>query len=165
MLTVQISDADLDSLAVLLDCLETTPILTSREASALYQQHWQRVIPTMLEHGASYGEASGGALSFLNGPDPRGYIRSINDDLGANVGIVSNSFRDYLSTGEVPAPHYAWRICIILKRGKKHDLELRFLRGWARQFGGRGIGMTYEKLTARLEKLELISIGAPEIAL
>lgn len=143
----------MDALAVLIDCMEGTPPLSSEDASRLHREHWQRVLPVMLEDGKNYGEASGGALSFLHNPDSREYIRSIAQDLDAHVGIVSDSFRDYLATAEIPAPHYALRVCIILKRGQRRDLELRFLRAWAKHFDGRGVGVTYGKLADRFAKL------------
>lgn len=145
---------DFDALAVLIDCMEATPPLSNEEVSRLHRTHAELIFPAMLDEGKTYGEASGGALNFLNRPDAEDYVKSIRHDLAVNVGIVSDSFRDYLTSGEIPAPGYAWRVCIILKKLKRRDIELRFLRSWARHFANRGVGMTYLKLATRHSKLE-----------
>jgi hypothetical protein len=141
--------ADLDGLAVLIDCMALTPTLSDKEVYRLHREHMRKIVPAMINEGRTYGEASGGALSFLNRPDAEEYIKSIDDDLGENVAIVSNSFSEYLTNGQVPAPFYAWRICIILRKAKMHKIELRFLDGWARHFANRGIGQRYEMLMTR----------------
>jgi hypothetical protein len=140
---------DLDALAVLIDCMEITPLLSDRAIARLNRAHIRKAVPTMLGEGKTFGEASGGALSFLSRPDAQDYVRSIDDDLGENVAIVSASFCEFLETGQVPAPFYAWRICVILRKAKALKIELRFLDAWARHFSSRGIGQRYEMLANR----------------
>ncbi|MCK1479912.1 hypothetical protein IVB27_35525 [Bradyrhizobium sp. 197] len=153
----RLSEFDLDALTVLIDCLETTPTLSNEDVEHRYRAHIRNVFPAMLEDGKSYGEASGGTMSFLNRPDARDYIISIHDDLGANVAILSGAFAEYLDTGEPPAPFYAWRICIILAKGKMRQLELRFLNAWVRHFEHRGVGQRYKILVQRRTKLSATS--------
>lgn len=147
------SDFDLDALTVLIDCLEATPTLSKEDVERLYGAHIRKVFPAMLEDGKSYGEANGGTMSFLNRPDARDYIKSIHDNLGENVAILSGAFAEYLDTGDPPAPFYAWRICIILAKAKMRQLELRFLYAWVRHFESRGVGQRYEMLVQRRTKL------------
>jgi hypothetical protein len=140
---------DLDALSVLVDCMEVTPPLSDRTVARLHRAHMRKVVPTMLAEGKTYGEASGGALSLLNRPDAQEFVKSIDDGLGENVAIVSASFSEYLETSQVPAPFYAWRICVILRKAKEIKTELRFLDAWARHFATRGIGHRYEMLANR----------------
>ncbi|MBH5371419.1 hypothetical protein [Bradyrhizobium glycinis] len=133
--------------------METTPTLSNEDVEHLYSAHVLEVVPAMLEDGKSYGEANGGTMSFLNRPDARDYIKSIQEDLGANVAIVSGAFAEYLNNGEPPAPFYAWRICVILAKARMRQLELRFLNAWVRHFEGCGVGQRYKMLVQRRIKL------------
>ena len=101
----------------------------------------------------SWGEAAGGALSFLAKPDALQQIKSIDNDLGAQVKIVSDSFAEHLGNGEIPAPYYSWRIAVILRKAKLSAIELEFLRAWCMHFGA-VIGTRYEMLADRLNKME-----------
>jgi hypothetical protein len=102
--------------------------------------------------GQTYGQASGGALGFLSQQDGLQVLRSIEHDLDAQVAIVSRSFDDYLARGEVPAPHYAMRVAILLSKNGHKRHEMAFLAAWCKHFGSVG-GATYEKLAARARKL------------
>lgn len=121
------------------------------------RQKW--VIERMLNEGLTFGEASGGALSFLTQPDALEYIHDIDNDLDAHVKIVANSFEEYVTRGEIPAPHYPWRICIILRRFKHTGLERSFLEAWCRHFPGTGRGRGYARLADRASKLGIPQNG------
>jgi hypothetical protein len=126
---------------------DTETLASLREASR------RSAIRRMLDNGGSYGEAVGGALSFLSEPNALEFIHEINNELSAHTNIVSNSFNEYVNGGEIPAPHYAWRICIILRRRKMVDLERSFLSAWCKHFVVIGIGARYEHLVKRAIKI------------
>lgn len=125
---------------------------TAKERDALWRQHSQSVTAKMLQTGESYGAASGGP-SFLTLPEDqaRSHIKSIDNDLAAQIEIVRSSFGHYRKTGDIPAPYYAWRIAVILGKSKEYDLERQFLAAWCRHFGHRG-GARYAAIHARAKK-------------
>lgn len=148
-----VDQSALDSLAVLIDCLRTTPPSDERLAAQKREAFSRKVINQMFEKQQSWGEAAGGALGFLAKPDALERIKSIKDNLGDQVEIVSNSFAEYLQSGVVPASYYAWRIAVILRKGKLLTIELEFLRAWCLHFG-EVKGTRYEMITKRLHKIE-----------
>ncbi|MTE01996.1 hypothetical protein GIY56_17040 [Paracoccus sp. YIM 132242] len=91
--------------------------------------------------------------SFLSLPEDefRTHLRSIDNDLGAQVEIVNTACRVYFDTGDIPAPYYAWRIAIILSKAKEAEHERAFLAAWCRHFGSTS-GRRYEDLAERARK-------------
>ena len=120
-----LSAADLAALDALIGKLETTPPMTE-ERLPLAQAEAKRTRqrpghqPTTL---ASMFQA-------LNGQD----VKTRNDDLGFQCGVVSGMLDDWLRLGEIAAPHYANRIGIILRKAKRHDLDARFRIAHDRHF-------------------------------
>lgn len=74
-----------------------------------------------------------------------------SDNLELHSLQISEAFELYLETGEVPAPHSAWRIAVILRKMKEPELEKEFLANWVKHFGERGGSATYDKLMDRYE--------------
>ena len=72
------------------------------------------------------------ALSFLQRPDADEHIKSIQNDLGAQVQIVSALLTEHRQFGELPAPHYSKRIGVILRKEKRKDLSDRFQTAYNR---------------------------------
>ena len=64
----------------------------------------------------------------------RAFLRSVDNDLAEQVRIVSGIVSQFYSTGLQPAPYYAERIAIILRKGRQWDLESKFLEQWVRLF-------------------------------
>ena len=74
-------------------------------------------------------------------------------DLGWQIQTVESAFRDYLKTGDIPAPYYPLRVAILLRKAKENERERAFLAAWCRHFeAGSGIGATYPKLHERARK-------------
>ena len=130
-------------------------MLSQQQLKKLRKENESEAVSRMLETGETYGEASGG-LEFLNQPesDVLSYLKSIDNDLFAQVEIVNTACREYFKTGEIPAPYYPWRIAVILSKRKMKDREREFLAGWCRHFS-LGIGGRYGDLVRRAEKLEV----------
>lgn len=144
----------LDALMVLIDCLRTTPRMDDTVATQMREAHSRAVVARMFKTGESWGESAGGALSFLAQPDALAQVKSIDNDLTAQIKIVSDSFVEYLDNGEIPAPYYPWRIAIILRKAKLPQTELDFLRAWCLHFGTVTRGARYKMLAERRRKLE-----------
>lgn len=124
---MEISDADWQAFFALLDYLERNDPPSDAQMKALREARKPDFI-TMSE--AQISSIVNGpkpqALSFLQRPDARSYIKSIANDLGAQVKIVSDQISDQLRFGETMAPGYANRIGIILRKAKRKDLSDRF---------------------------------------
>ncbi|GLK84438.1 hypothetical protein [Ancylobacter defluvii] len=97
-------------------------------------------------------------LAFLKKPDALEMLHSIENYLSAQISIVEKSFSRYVVTGDLPAPHYPFRICVILRKSKESDLEMSFLAAWCRHFGwiGRDSGARYADLVSRAKKLGVV---------
>ncbi|MGY4199047.1 hypothetical protein [Bradyrhizobium sp. USDA 4520] len=148
----EVSGADYDALRVLIDCMEKTPPLSHEELVGL-SANQRAVIARMRASGESWNQASSGPpfLSLSEG-EFRHHLKAIDNNLGEQTAIIADAFSKYLKMGEVPAPHYPWRIAIILRREKRLDLEKQFLAAWCGHFSG-GNGVRYAQLVDRLRKL------------
>lgn len=141
-----------ERLVALVGHLNKMKPLSCSEVDKLWKAKSNKTITRMMETGESYGETEG-APDFLNQPQSefRESLRSIDNDLGAQIEIVDAACRAYFTTGETPAPYYAWRIVIILSRAKKKDHERAFLAAWCRHFAN-GNGARYRDLLVRAQK-------------
>lgn len=146
-------DDDIVALLALAERLERMDTLSHEHLERLGKRR-RAIVLEMLATGKTYGETSG-MPDFLALPEAemRSELRAIDNDLSEQVSIVDRSFVAYLERGEIPAPYYAWRIAIILRRAKRSDLEERFLAAWCKHFGDRGNGTRYRQLTDRYKKI------------
>lgn len=115
------------------------PILNDAEVQRLSRFNWRYNHPS-------------DPLAFLRRPDYEEFKKAIQNDLAAQLKIVADSFDFYLLCGDVPAPAYADRVCVILRRIKRLDLERAFLAGWCRHFPD-GRGQVYGTLLERARKI------------
>lgn len=150
------SPAALAAVQMLIARMQTANVPDVATLRALRAEREKWAIERMLNEGMTFGEASGGALSFLAQPDAPEYIHSIDNNLGAHTKIAADSFEEYLASGTFPSPHYPWRICVILRRFKHHDLEQGFLEAWCRHFSGANGGRGYIRLAQRAAKLGIV---------
>lgn len=74
------------------------------------------------------------------------------NDLAVHVDNLLVQCRGYFRSGNIPAPHSAMRIAIILTRAKLSDQERSFLEAWCRHFQRAESGRTYGILAKRAEK-------------
>jgi hypothetical protein len=152
MSTTNQSEGDFDALRVLIDCMEQTPPLTLSAVDALRDKQ-REIFDQMIETEETWNQASSGP-SFLSLDEQAfgTHMRAIDNDLGEQVAVVSQSFANYLEIGEIPAPYYPWRIAVILRRAKKPEMERRFLAAWCLHFPC-GVGQRYVDLVERYQKL------------
>ena len=86
----------------------------------------------------------------------REFLKITDQDLNYQCEEVLTGFRNYLKNGEIPVPHGAMRIAILLRKMGEHGRESRFLGGWIKHFPS-GLGATYGKLVGRGLKVGAIS--------
>lgn len=144
-----VDPVSLDSLLTLIDCMERTDRLTDEEIEEKSKPYNRALFREMANSGKTLGEVRGGTLSFLNQEDARSEIKNRNNDLSWQTGVISGCFSEFLTKGEIPPPYYAERICIILRKSSRRDIERRFLAAWLLHFSGRGYGSRYRKLETR----------------
>jgi hypothetical protein len=132
--------------------MEQTPPLAQTEVEALRKKQ-RKIIGRMIETAETWNQASSGP-SFLSLDEQsfRSHLRMIDNNLGEQVAVVSQSFARYLDMGVIPAPYYSWRIAVILRRARIPEVEKRFLAAWCRHFP-EGNGRRYALLTERHRKL------------
>lgn len=145
-----------EELVTLIEIMRTARIPDAKAQKAARRKRSQTTIDEMIRTGSSYGRAQGGSLSFLANDDAQEFIKRISNNLQENVKIVRLSFLEYVEFGEIPAPYYAWRICVILRKVKLQDLEREFLSVWCLHFAGSHSGSRYADLVARAEKVGAI---------
>ena len=147
----QIDQQAVSAVRALATVLRDRVPLTKRERQRLYEPHSRRALNTMLETGAAYGEATGAPGTAVETRDEKEFkehLRSIDNDLSEQVRIVREGVDHYFANGEVPAPYYAWRIAVILRKAKEYELEADFLEGFARHFGD-CVGARYTAIVER----------------
>lgn len=144
--------AKAEKLEALIQRLEESDRLSIREANRLERQAFDKALGGMLDNGESYGTAMGG-LKILNQPEQefRAELKSIDNNLSAQIDIVNEALDNWFAKGVTPPPYYAWRIAIILSKAKRLDDEKQFLAAWCRHFGD-WKGRRYEDLAKRAEK-------------
>ncbi|MBK1695784.1 hypothetical protein [Rhodovibrio salinarum] len=155
---MQLKNQDLQAVRNLCELIENRPALTSVESQKLKKRHFSEAASGMLS-GQTYGEATGhrGMVDPSGGEEEfRQRLRSIDNNLSEHIEIVRDGVTHYYESGMYPAPYYAWRIAIILRKAKAYSLELRFLEAWnARRSDG--LGKRYQDLAAREEKARTLA--------
>lgn len=136
----------------LIEILEFTPVMTEAERASKQTLHYSATTERMSRTGEPWGDASD-AIAFPNGEGvlPRDDAH-IESDLGKQIQIVSRSVEKWFSTGDIPAPHYPWRVAVLLSRSKLVDHERRFLTAFCRHFG-KARGKKFEQIAQREQQL------------
>ena len=132
--------------------LENQEVVDAQEQQRLHRHSIRATTHRMLKEGISYGQASNGP-DFLNQDESsfRAFMKTADQDLGWQCDTTSDAFRRYLTSGEIPAPHYPMRVAVLLRKEKDFEREKRFLAAWCKHFPS-GNGTTYAKLVERAKK-------------
>lgn len=149
-----ITDLDEAALVGLVERLDQAPFQSFPEANAKAERRSAELMDKMLATGGTYGEVAGW-LPFLNRPQDQvsEYLNATKDDLQAQIAIMHHVLDHWFAHGEVVPPYYPDRITVILRKAKRLDLELCFLRAYARHFISHSYGARSEKLNARIVKV------------
>jgi hypothetical protein len=152
---LNLNDEERSSLKTLVVKINDAPRYSKDERAQRHSRWFKSVFPVMAERGISLGEAAGkiGMAPFSpDGAEFRANVRKIANDVREQIRIVSEGVDHYYQAGQNPAPYYAMRIAIILRKLKQSGLEEEFLAAFNDKFSD-GIGGTYQKLVSRLERL------------
>ena len=135
-----------------------TPIMNPSKVARRYRRTIRDAVAKMIDEGITYGQASG-APDFLNQNEEsfRAFMKQADQDIGWQCDTVSDAFKRYLETGEIPAPHYPMRIAVLLRKAKDFDREKQFLATWCKHFPS-GNGVTYAALVERAKKAGAVSV-------
>jgi hypothetical protein len=141
----------------LIHLLAETEVIADEELEKLSKIAGQAALAKMLRDGVNYGHASG-AQDFYNQDESafRGFLKSVNQDLEWQCNTVEFSFERYCKQGETPAPYFAMRIAILLRKAKEFEREKNFLAAWCKHFNFSGSG-TYSALVVRAQKIGAIT--------
>lgn len=133
------------------------PVMSDEEQERLLRATMQKAPARMLGERLTYGQASS-APDFLNQDEAafREFMKTADQDLAWQCDTVDAAFERYRQSGEVPGPHYAMRITVLLRRAKDFDRERRFLAAWCKHFPS-GNGVTYAALADRAKKVGALS--------
>ena len=131
--------------------------LSKSEANRRFSTYHRKRFNEMLEDVATndnpVGDApyTGTAVNTADYDKFRSDLKRIDDDLGELIRIVREGVSHYFENGEYPAPHYAWRIAVILRKQNMHQEDADFLDAFSRLFSD-GNGARYEQIAKRSVK-------------
>lgn len=116
-----------------IELLEATDTLTPEQVWRKTKQHRKKAIKAFVQEGKSWAAATGDLPHFAR-PDAQEYLRSIQNDLKAQVSIFSGCVDAWFDHCTHPAPGYTWRITVLLRKAKLFDIEKRFLAAYFKHF-------------------------------
>jgi hypothetical protein len=147
----------------LIALLNSRPKLSVEEVERRYKAYFEKAFARMTSSGVTYGEATGApgtAVTTTDETEFRKRLREIDDDLAEQVRIVTEGVSHYFENGEYPAPYYAWRIAVILRKTKEYELEREFLEAFSAKFAD-GRGKRYIDIGQRVEKARALANRQP----
>ena len=130
------------------------PVLTKADLERKEQNYrddtWRRLL-----NGEEYHEAIETPSMYRQSRELfQTTIQDTNNNLEWQCATVSVAFDRYERIAETPAPYFAWRIAVILRKAKDSERELAFLKAWCRHFKNAKNGRRFDDLVDRLVKLE-----------
>lgn len=135
--------------------LATAPHVDHMALSKKARAERMTALHRVFDEGITWGEATG-AHPILIQPEEtfRAELRSINNNLVAQINVIEHYLPKWFSAGEFPPPYYAMRVAIILRKAKEHERERNFLATYLKNFRSRyGGSRSDEQLIERAVKL------------
>ncbi len=169
-----LDSAEKASLLHLIECLEASPPMEIDRLVKLRSAQRFDHIGYYVKHGRSADAETkrnhseiwrARAFDGLNLDPVNGHlqIRDQNQDLSWQVMMCGRFFEDWFERSHTMAPHYAERICILLRRAKETGLEIEFLKAYLRHFGemtaanpNRSLSTSNRSLHDRAKKLGIV---------
>ncbi|MDA8022640.1 MAG: hypothetical protein MPK05_06620, partial [Gammaproteobacteria bacterium] len=124
------------------------------EANRRFSAYHRKQFDEMLEKTMANEDPVGGlphpgtAINTSDEEEFRAHLKRVDNDLEEMIRIVREGVAHYFENGEYPAPYYAWRIAIILRKHKMHQEEADFLEAFSRLFSD-GNGARYQEIAKR----------------
>lgn len=130
--------------------------MTAEELKCQRDKYLKKAIVLML-NGSNYGQAMGNP-SILQQPESefRREIADASNDLSKLIKLVHVFLDDWFEKGEYPPPYYATRIAILLRKAKRKDLEISFLKSYCKHFRSKTKSVASRRLTERAEQIGAI---------
>jgi DNA polymerase III subunit epsilon len=129
-----------------------TPLATLRKLDALVAR-LQQTRPLSQAEVAQLRRESG-LPTPPSAEGVRAQLVASDHDLCEQVERLSLACHAHFETGEIPASHAAWRVAILLSKGRHAEQERAFLTAWCRHFAGHS-GGRFEALAMRACKRTL----------
>jgi hypothetical protein len=134
--------------------LEKTRPLSFEEAERMRSAHsfdwfgWDGDARKLQEHHEKYRQRA------FDGIDYGGLsAKQIDQSMAWNVEILGRLLNDWFANGHSVPPHTPTRICILLRKARRLDLEYEFLRAYIPHYRTPHINAHNSSLIARAEKI------------
>ncbi|MDD9816055.1 MAG: hypothetical protein OXU31_08855 [Gammaproteobacteria bacterium] len=129
-----------------------------RRFSAYHRKRFNKMLENVAANEVPIGDMPypGTAVNTADYDNFLSNLKRIDNDLEELIRIVREGVSHYFKNGEYPAPHYAWRIAIILRKRKMHQEEANFLEAFSRLFSD-GNGARYEQIAKRSVKARYLA--------
>lgn len=114
------------------------------------EQAWQQIVSGQ---ATTIKWQSPIAILDLDEPAFREALKDTSNDLAAQVDRVERFVARWLEVGELPAPYYADRIAVILRKAKDFEMEQRFLAAYLKLFWTPLRGTADQKIVDRAKKI------------
>ena len=158
------TEQKLNAATKLIEYIECKPILYKEKRASMEKQNQEKMFEEMLQ-GKTSGEATGFRGVAFNTNDQekaQQQIKEVEHDIFKQIEIVRDGVDFYYEGGWYPAPRYAWRIAVLLRKEKAYDLELRFLEAWNARWPD-GVGKRYKMLKDREEKARTLAMKSVDV--
>lgn len=132
--SIELSASDLSSFEKLMTRLKTAELLSAAAAQELTKVRQEQRLEQIMDENPVERVSDG--LNHFKLPDAelREYMRKADNDLSEQCAIINNMLDAWFSDGTSPAPYYARRLGIILRKSKRKDLDGIFTAEWNRHF-------------------------------
>lgn len=154
-----VSESEIASVKSIVELLRSRPALTKQEIETRFSRYFKNAFGKMLDDGQTYGQATrapGTAIKTTNEAEFRAHLKATDNNLAEQSRIVAEGVRHYFENGENPAPYYAWRVAIILRKEKLYALEADFLEAFSEKFPAT-IGGKYKDIAERAHTARKLS--------
>lgn len=130
--SISLTQEDLEALDALISRLRAEPPLSDDEVGRKGKARQDARLARILD-GQPIEPTSDGLEHFsLPEAEMRDYMRRADNDLTEQCKIIQRMLDVWFSEGMPPAPYYARRIAVILRKAKRKDLDAEFTAEWAR---------------------------------
>lgn len=140
--------------------LNKKPLVPFEVSLALWREYSRSMWDKVLNAGCTSGKplrTPGTAMVTGDHADFVSYMQSISDDLATQIEIVREGVEHYFENGESPAPAYALRVGVILRKRRLYRIEADFLEAFAAHFSRESSGRTEMQIAARAIKARALA--------
>lgn len=131
----RLTEEQKESVDSLVTFISRTDTISEAEIEKRRKRSFREAFSRLSDGSMNYGEASGFPVKFLSDEkEHREFMKIKDQDLLWQCEITRSLFERHLEMGEMPAPHYPRRICVLLRKAHDFDGEEAFLGAWRKHF-------------------------------